>query len=288
MKQEESWFKNRDCVLATMHRKEQVIAPLLEEQLNIKIVVPENFNTDKFGTFTRDIKRLGNQIETARFKAKQSLKMTSKSVAMASEGSFFPHPSVPYLICDRELVLLLDEENELEIIGTEISLETNHAHTSIKTVEEALSFAEKIGFPSHGLVVMSNAEPQKSEKIFKGIISEKDLIEAVERTLEVSSKKTAHLETDMRAMYNPTRMKVIAQATQNLINTIFNTCPQCDCPGFDIIETKPGLSCAICHSPTQLIKSEIYQCQKCQFRQIKDFPNNVKYADPTYCNYCNP
>lgn len=283
-----SWFKDRVAILATMHQKEQVIAPLLEQQLQLQVVVPEGFNTDKFGTFTRDIKRLGDQRETARLKAKAAIKTTGASLAITSEGSFFPHPAIPYLSCDRELVLLLDEVNKIEIVGTEVALETNYAHTSIQSVEEALAFAQKVGFPTHGLVVMSNAEPHTSEQIFKGIITEEDLIEAVTMTLNASGEKTAHLETDMRAMYNPTRMKAIAKATQNLIDKILNTCPNCNFPNFEVVETKKGLSCAICQYPTNLVKAEIYQCQKCTFTQRKDFPNNVRFADPMYCNYCNP
>lgn len=285
MNQRISWFKNRACVLATMHKKEQVMTPLLEEQLKLQVIVPEDFNTDIFGTFTRDIERWGNQKETARFKAKKALKNTDASLAISSEGSFFPHPSLPYLVCDRELVLFIDEENDLEIIGTEISLETNFAHTTIETVDEAFSFAQKVGFPSHGLVVMSNSQPSNSEQIFKGIVTEKELIDAINTIIDVSGKK-AHLETDMRAMYNPTRMKVIAQATQNLINTILNHCPNCDCPGFEMVGKRSGLPCGICKLPTDLIKAEIYQCQKCSFQEVKD--KDIKFADPMYCNYCNP
>jgi hypothetical protein len=287
MNQTTSWFQNRSCILATMHKKERVMAPLLEQQLQMQVSVPEGFNTDIFGTFTRDIKRWGNQLETARFKAKKALNHTGASLAITSEGSFFPHPTAPYLVCDRELVLLVDEVNKIEIVGNEISLDTNFAHTTIETLEDALSFAQKVGFPSHGLVVMSNSQPSNSDKIFKGIVTEKDLVDAVNTIID-SSEKKAHLETDMRAMYNPTRMKVIAKATQNLINTILHHCPNCDCPGFDIVETLSGLCCALCNSPTNLIKSEIYQCQKCNFKQIKDFPKDIKFADPMYCNYCNP
>jgi hypothetical protein len=287
MNQTTSWFKNRSCILATMHKKEQVMVPLLEQQLQMQVMVPEDFNTDIFGTFTRDIKRWGNQRETAYFKAKQALTMTGASLAISSEGSFFPHPHVPYLVCDHELVLLVDEVHQIEIVGTVISLETNFAHTIIDNIEDALSFAHKVGFPSHGLVVMSNSQPTNSDQIFKGIVTEKELGLAVSKIIDSPGKK-AHLETDMRAMYNPTRMKVIAQATQNLINTILNHCPNCDCPGFDIVETLSGLSCAICRSSTDLIKSVIYQCQKCKFKEIKDFPQDIKFADPMYCQYCNP
>ena len=86
MNQRISWFKNRTCVLATMHKKEQVMTPLLEQQLQIEVIVPEDFNTDTFGTFTRDIERWGDQRETARFKAKQALNHTGLSLALAIEN----------------------------------------------------------------------------------------------------------------------------------------------------------------------------------------------------------
>ena len=84
------------------------------------------------------------------------------------------------------------------------------------TIEEALDFAQKAGFPEHGLVVMFEKNSQSKDEIFKGITSEAQLIYLLEYVLQHSPTKTAHLETDMRAMYNPTRLKVVARATQNL------------------------------------------------------------------------
>ena len=88
-------FKDRIAVLGTMHQKERVIAPLLEKELGIKVTVPENFNTDKFGSFTREIDRPGSQIEAARLKVQQALLLTGENLGIASEGSFAPHPSLP-------------------------------------------------------------------------------------------------------------------------------------------------------------------------------------------------
>lgn len=286
MNQAKFGFENRVCVIATMHKKEQVIAPPLEKVLQMQVVVPEGFNTDRFGTFTRDIKRLGTQLEAARLKAQKVLELTGESLAVASEGSFSPDPSFPYVSCNCELVLLLDQANQLEIVGIETSLETNYNHTSIQTLDEALAFAEKVGFPGHGLVVMSSPNPQENEHIFKGIVTEADLIDAVQITLESSSEKCAHIETDMRAMVNPSRMQVIAKATQNLIAKMQQTCPSCECPGFDVIERKPGLRCGLCYLPTPLVRAEVYQCQKCNFQETR--PSAEEVADPTYCNYCNP
>lgn len=44
-------FVNRVAVLATMYHKEKVIAPILEQELGIKVIVPQDFDTDRFGTF---------------------------------------------------------------------------------------------------------------------------------------------------------------------------------------------------------------------------------------------
>jgi hypothetical protein len=282
------WFENRTAVLATMHQKEKAIAPFLENEVGIKVIVPSNFNTDRFGTFTREIKRLGTQIEAARLKAQAALDISGATIAIASEGSFYPHPVFPFLSCDREIVLLCDRQHDLEIIGQEISTETNHQHQQIETIEEALEFADKVNFPEQALVIMTDSNPSEATEIIKGIVSEKELIESVALTLKNSECGTIHLETDLRAMYNPTRMKAIANATRNLIKKLNQFCPQCSYPGFEPIEHLQGLACSWCSSPTSAIKATIYQCQKCNYYQEIIFPNGIETADPSFCCYCNP
>ncbi|WP_414565830.1 MULTISPECIES: DUF6671 family protein [unclassified Anabaena] len=283
-----SLFTNRIAVLATMHQKERAIAPILEADLGIQVIVLENFNTDVFGTFTREIQRPGTQIAAARLKAEKALELTDENLVIASEGSFAPHPSIPLISSNREIVIILDKKHNLEIIGEEFSLETNHNHIVVESVEQAFQFANKIGFPSHGLVVMFSESPQCSQQVIKGIITEEQLVEAVQFVLENSPTGKAHLETDMRAMYNPTRMNNIAKATEDLVRKINSLCPKCSTPGFAITKKIPGLPCAICHSPTLLTLSVIYQCQKCGFSQEKPFPHASQYADPGQCMYCNP
>jgi Zn finger protein HypA/HybF involved in hydrogenase expression len=278
-------FSNRVAILATMHQKEIVIAPLLE-QLGIKVIVPQNLNTDVFGTFTREIERPGTQIEAARLKAQKALALTGETLAIASEGTFCPHPSLPYISTNREIVIFLDKENELEIIGEEFSLETNHNFQIIQNIEEAYNFAKKVGFPEHGLIVTYDS-PKNSGEIFKGIITDEQLEDAVNFALKNSSNGKVHIETDMRAMYNPTRMKNIEKATRNLLKKINTFCPSCGTPGFGITQRIKGLPCASCHTPTLLTRALKYQCKKCGFSQEELFPDG-KYADPGQCMYCNP
>ncbi|BCL34226.1 DUF6671 family protein [Nostoc sp. MS1] len=281
-------FSDRLAVLATMHQKEKVIAPLLEQTLGVKTLVPQNFNTDIFGTFTREVKRPGTQIEAARIKAEKALELTGESLAIASEGSFAPHPLVPYISSNREIVILIDKIHNLEIIGEEFSTDTNFNHQVIKNLDEAFVFAQKSGFPEHGLVVWFESPEKRCNEIIKGILKEIDLIEAVTFALHNSADGKVNIETDMRAMYNPTRMKNIAKATHSLLKKISSCCPQCNTPGFEITERIPGLPCELCQTPTNLTLRVIYQCKKCGFRQDKLFPNGQEFADPAQCMYCNP
>ncbi|BAZ49097.1 hypothetical protein NIES4103_17080 [Nostoc sp. NIES-4103] len=279
-------FSNRVAVLGTMHQKERAIAPILEKELGIKVIVPDNFNTDIFGTFSREIKRPGTQIITARLKAQKALDITGETLAIASEGSFAPHPAVPYLYCNKEIVILIDKDNDLEIIGEEFSLETNFNHQVVENLQQAREFALKVGFPEHGLVVWFEKSEGNSNEIIKGITTETKLVEAINLSLENST--TVHIETDMRAIYNPTRMKNIEKATSDLLTKIKTLCPNCSTPGFAITERIQGLPCEICFTPTTLTRSVIYQCKKCGFRQEKLFPNDREFADPGQCMYCNP
>ena len=282
-----SIYNNRVAILATMHNKEKVISPLLKEHLGINLIVPQGLNTDVFGTFTREIKRPDTQIITARLKAKKALEMDDEKIAIASEGSFAPHPLIPYIYANREIIIFLDQENDLEIIGEVFSMETNFNHQTISSLEEAEEFGEKVGFPEHGLVISFDNISKGKTEFIKGITSKENLINSVETAIKNTNGKF-HIETDMRAMYNPTRMKNIALATQDLINKINSLCPQCHTPGFMINQKIPGLPCKLCHQPTSLIKAVIFQCQKCNFTQQQLFPNNQEFADPSLCEYCNP
>ncbi|HLO84953.1 MAG TPA: DUF6671 family protein [Nostocaceae cyanobacterium] len=281
-------FNQRVAVLATMHHKEKVIAPILQKELGIKVIVPENFNTDSFGTFTRDVKRVSTQITTAKLKAEKAIEITGETIGIASEGSFAPHPSFPYIYANREIVIFVDKVNNLEIIGEEFSTETNFSHQVITDFSQAQEFAQKIGFPSHGLVIWFENSEQNTPQIIKGIISKEKLVEAVNLGLQNSPDGSVHIETDMRALYNPTRLKNIAKATESLLNKINTCCPKCSTPGFSLTEKIKGLPCEVCHQPTSLTLAAVYECQKCGFSQEKLFPDGRELADPTYCFYCNP
>lgn len=47
-----------------------------------------------------------------------------------------------------------------------------------------------------------------------------------------SKYKSVYTETDMRSVFNPTRMNVIEKATEQLVEKIKSVCPNCKIPGF--------------------------------------------------------
>ncbi len=282
------WFAGRTAILATKHRKEQAIAPLVERQLGTSVIVPPNFDSDRFGTFTRDVARQGTQLEAARAKANAALDETGGDLAIASEGSFAPHPNAPFLPGNRELVLWLDRARGLEVVGCEVTPATNYAQTTVASVAEALDFATRVRFPEHALVVSPKAEAADSSVIQKGLRDRDALAAAVEQVCANSPTGSAFLETDMRAHCNPLRMQAIARATEDLVNKLRQSCPQCERPGFAIAERQPGLPCAWCGAPTPMTRLAIRACPACGYRQEILHPDGKTSADPTYCQQCNP
>ena len=81
-------------MVATKHGKEKVIAPILERSLGVKVLSTTNLDTDRFGTFSGEVERKGTPLEVARAKCEAALKLTGADLAVASEGSFGPHPEL--------------------------------------------------------------------------------------------------------------------------------------------------------------------------------------------------
>jgi hypothetical protein len=277
-------FENRRLVIATMHHKESVIAPLLEKELAVNCFVPDNFNTDNLGTFSGEIERKDDPLTTARKKCLMAMELTNCDLGVANEGSFGSHPSVFIASADDEILILIDKKNNLEIVVRELSLETNFNAVKISTYSELEEFANTVQFPSHAILLKSTKN--ETPVIVKGIQSWELLKESYEKLYNNTTPIDA--ETDMRALFNPTRMKVIKKATHKLIEKIKSLCPKCKTPGFGIVSAKSGLLCEYCKSETKSIKSYVYQCQKCQYELEKMFPNNKQFEDPMYCDYCNP
>ena len=212
-------FKGRNLLIATKHEKEKVMAPILEKELGVKCFTVSNLDTDQLGTFTGEVERKDDPIITARKKCLLAMDLADCDMAIASEGSFGAHPSIFFATANEEFLLFIDKKNDLEVLVRELSMETNFNGSEIKTNEALQSFAKNADFPSHGLILRKSKDDYS--EIVKGISDFEQLINSFNHFL--SNYGTPYIETDMRAMHNPTRLKVIEKATKKLaekINTL--------------------------------------------------------------------
>lgn len=281
-------FSGRSLIIATMHSKENVIAPILEKELGVICKTVENLNTDTFGTFTGEIQRKNSPLFTVKAKALAALKNTNETLVVASEGSFGPHPASPFLSANEEIVVIIDTLNDLEIYGSYLTTETNFNSQKITNLNDLIAFEMQTGFPNHNIIIRAkNIESDTSEKteVWKDFISSENLHIIVSNQLLKNRQITA--ETDMRAMNNPTRMKAIEFAVEDLVKNIKSICPTCNSPGFSVVELIRGLRCSLCNLPTKSVKGYRYSCKKCN-HSCERFKDEAIKENPMYCDYCNP
>ena len=281
-------YQNIAAVLTSMHAKERVIGPILLDELGLIVGLATGVNTDQFGTFSRQVERTGSQLDAARAKIAAGFQYApSARVGLASEGSFGPHPYIPFLAIGRELVLMVDRESGVELTGYDASPDTNFGHAVVRDREAAFAFAQRVRFPEHGLIVMGCRDEQPAPDLLltKDILDLTALETAVQPAIRLCG--AAFVETDMRAHRNPTRMIAIERATRDLVRRFHSQCPNCGHRGFDVVERIPGLPCAWCGEPTNVIMAEALTCQSCGYsdeRSVATAPT----ADPGQCYGCNP
>lgn len=277
-------FKGRTLIIATMHKKESVIAPILEKELGVSCKIIPHLNTDNFGTFSGEIERKDSPMATVKAKALAALAKSTETLVLASEGSFGAHPASPFISANEEMVILLDTKNNLEITGCHLTTLTNFNHQEINNISELMEFAERIGFPEHNVILKAKDETGEI-KIWKDFESKVGLNSIATNLL--NGNKSISIENDMRAMNNPTRMKSIENAVIDLVKNIKSICPRCSTPGFSVFEVVTGLKCAMCNLPTKSVKAYIHKCKKCNY-SCERAKENVSDEDPMYCDFCNP
>jgi len=277
-------YRGRRIGLLTQHGKERVISPELDRALGCRVERVGGYDTDLMGTFTRDVPRAGTQLQAARTKARIGMELSGLPLGLASEGSFGPDPVTGMIPWNIELLILVDDELDLELIGV-AQAETNFSHLRTKTWDKAKMFARKSGFPAHQMVVRPTGED--APRIRKGIASWQELVAAFAEAQVQSGSGRVLLETDVRAHANPTRMENIRRAAQDLAAKVRSRCPACATPGFSIVERVAGLPCGQCLAPTSETREEVYRCLKCPHRLLCE-RTDVQHADPVRCDYCNP
>ncbi len=277
-------YAGKEIAFLTRHGKQRVIAPVLEGVLDCHVRHVDAFDTDKLGTFTREVPRLGTQLDAARKKAHMAIELSGLPLGLGSEGTFAPDPFIGMTAWNRELVVLIDQTRNLEVVGIAQG-RGHHGHLVTSDWSTLEAFAINAGFPAQQLVVRPCNEHDL--RIVKDICSWPELENALAWAVSESENGRAFIETDCRAHANPSRMQVIGQAAADLASRLASLCPECGMPGFGSIDRIAGLPCSACGAPTRETRAWVVGCLKCTCRETHETAATV-LADPGRCDWCNP
>ena len=275
-------------ILTTKHAKSIAIAPPFWEKLEAS-VLEYVVDTDALGTFSGEVEREGNALECARRKCEWSLERLGDKVefALASEGSFGPHPFIPFLPCDHEILYFIDRRHGFHLHMSHLSEKTNYRTEAVGSLDALQKLAEDAQFPSHALILRPNGRETKAP-LFKGVDTQLELEAAFRECMKNASDGKVWVETDMRAQFNPSRMEVIGELTAKLADRLATHCPKCSTPGWGKVRVEKGLKCNWCGSETELVKSEIFGCVKCDYEETSGRADGLTHSEPGNCGYCNP
>ena len=272
-------------IIITKHAKSVAVMQPFWDILGAS-VIEHVVDTDKLGTFSGEVERQGTALDCVKHKCEWSVETLGSKAEyfIASEGSFGPHPLIPFMPCDHEILYFIDKKRDFNFHLSLLSEKTNYQMQEVESLEELQLFASEAKFPSHALIL----KPMQIDNpmIFKGLDEEASLEYAFKECKKLSHK--LWVETDMRAHMNPSRMAVINELAGNLAARLKSRCPSCTTPGWGKIRIEKGLECLGCGMNTQMIKHEVFGCAKCQYTEKRERSDGIKHADPGQCEYCNP
>jgi hypothetical protein len=189
-----------------MHEKEKILEPLFAKEFSAKIVVPHGIDTDRLGTFTGEIKREIELKSVLRQKAMIGIDQTGLTFGLASEGSFGPHPWIPFVSCNQESLIFIDLQRGLEIFSHFISTDNRAEYIHAENFEQVTEFLQKIQFGPQGVVLKpSHDYVDSTDYIFKGLQDIVDVKDAFQKIKANFDAKTVFVETDNRAFLSPKR-----------------------------------------------------------------------------------
>jgi hypothetical protein len=270
------------AVLATKHHKAPLIAPPLAAIAQL-IVEPVEVDTDILGTFTGEVPRLAGSRETALAKARLGMRAAKAPIGLASEGTITPDPSAPLLALDHELVLLLDDDRDLVIIGQATSDALRVLRRVIAPGDDLEAVLQAADAPPHHLIVRPRAPGRFG--ITKAIADLEALARAVACASKLDPEGLVVVETDLRAHLCPSRQPTIQRAAEDLALRLATRCPHCQGPGYGVRRALGGLPCEGCGTEVAIPAAEELGCPGCGHTELRTSPRIT--ADRALCPVCS-
>ena len=280
-------YCKRHASLATKHNKQRAVARPFRRALGLEIIPTPDLDTDLLGTFSGEVPRVGSASSVCERKARLGMVATGLPLGLASEGSFGPHPFIPFIPAGIEIMTFVDDERSFVVSETFLAERTNYGHREARNIDELANWLPIVGFPSHALIVREKSGGPGAT-VEKGIVSIDRLRSAMALAVATSQEGIAWVEPDMRAHHNPTRMAGIRRLSLRLARRLATPCPACSAPGWGQTGTIKGLPCEHCNAPTEMVRFQVFSCVLCSHQEEKPRNDGLIETSPQYCPCCNP
>lgn len=275
-------YCGRSAALATRHAKDVAIAPAFRDVLELEVVVVD-IDTDAFGTFTGHIPRTDSPLNTAIAKARAGMVASGHVIGLASEGTIGPDPLMPFATADIETIVFVDEIRKIVVSETTRSIDTIAVRETVSGDTDLCAVLARADFPNHGVLVRP-PNPQAGP-IVTGITDQTVLERAISEC--TSAHGAAVVESDLRACFSPSRMRVIHECATRLAQRLATPCPECASPGWGRIEPARGLPCSACGTFVETaIRADVFGCQSCS--ATVEIARSEQLVEPRWCPSCNP
>jgi len=278
-------YAGRVASLGTKHGKERAVERPFRLALGLKVVVPADLDTDLLGTFSGEISRSGSAPEVCERKARLAMAAAGSSLGIANEGSFGPHPYLPFIPAGLEIMTFIDDDCGHVVTECIFAVKTNYDQREADDVAGIEEWLRAVHFPSHALIVRPKSGG-RIQGMTKGIVTRDTLEKAIRLAAVNSTDGAAVVETDMRAHMNPTRMASIRKLAFRLVRRLATPCPSCNAPGWGQTGVIKGLPCEECETPTEMVNRLIFSCSACGHQEEKQRDETA--ASARFCPRCNP
>jgi hypothetical protein len=282
-------YRGQTIWFATQHGKASLVQTALKQIAGIEVRT-RLADTDALGTFTGEIDRPGDALDTVVRKARLALSGAT-DLGLASEGSFFAHPFLPFVPTGIEMLAFVDAEHEIAAVQRTGLGPTNWSHLDVAVDGPLLvdpQWLTRIGFGDHSVCVLGlSALGSICGEPVKGLDEAGSLDAAVVELARREGVHTIRVMTDMRAHTNPTRQTVITELATSLAIRLTRGCPECKQAGWARIGVVPGIPCSWCGTPTERAKEWVFGCAACDHTLTRPAPGPTS-VDPRECPHCNP
>lgn len=274
---------SKTIALATQHGKLAQIAPHFEAFPEWDVKLAE-IDTDVFGTFSGEIPRKLSPRETAIEKARAGAKMLGCDYGLASEGSIGPHPQIPWVTADYELLALVCLSKNIVVVESNLSTEIQAHKAQVSPETDIDQLIAKLDLPQHGALIHFTENNQ--QHVIKGVLDPNEFTRLL-KELSRNSVSDVRVENDFRAMNSPTRQANISACAEKLVHRINSTCPECQEIGWGKIGYEYGLPCSECLEMVYSVPhSDKLGCAACDHTELVSL--GTQTIDPARCDYCNP